>query len=473
MKFDIDVFISYSHLDNVGLPEEGRGWVDRFRDALQARLTQLLGRNVTIVLEEKLRGNDVVADDIANKVGRAAAFISIVSPRYAASEWARRELKLFADTQAATAVSANSRIFKVMKAPVPLEGQPSELNTIGYEFFRVDPDTGRVREFDPLLGDEAGKDFWARLDDLAHDLVNLAQSVTASPEAVRADRVLLGVSAPRRAAPASTFTARFVAYVEELEAVVQRQLRELNRDVEGGPHTVLGLTPDREAQWRIGAPVTVRVSGAHLRAESSTRTFEWNGRQNLVSFVIAVEPTAPACTIALCFEAFIEGISVAFIPVTLAIGPEGGAPEVEMVRQPLRSSAFASYASDDAPQVALCLSALQRWQPGLDIFMDCLDLTPNAAWQHELERVIPSKETFLLFWSVNASQSPWVAWELGQAKASKGLEWIRPMPIDDPAIAPPPDDLKHLHFGDRYLIAREALRRRQDRARESQARPTS
>ena len=92
-----------------------------------------------------------------------------------------------------------------------------------------------------------------------------------------------------------------------------------------------------------------------------------------------------------------------------------------MVSQPVLSSAFASYASHDASLVALCLSALKRWDPGLDIFMDCLDLTPNEEWQGELQRVIPSKEVFLLFWSVSASESPWVAWELQQAKASKGL----------------------------------------------------
>jgi putative heme iron utilization protein len=69
---------------------------------------------------------------------------------------------------------------------------------------------------------------------------------------------------------------------------------------------------------------------------------------------------------------------------------------------------------------------------------------------------------FLLFWSLSARESRWVACELQQAKASKGLDWIRPMPIDDPATAPPPEDLKHLHFGDRYLIARDAFLRRKN-----------
>ena len=91
--------------------------------------------------------------------------------------------------------------------------------------------------------------------------------------------------------------------------------------------------------------------------------------------------------------------------------------------------------------------------------MDCLDLTPNENWKHQLEQVIPTKDAFLLFWSTSASKSPWVAWELQHARSTKGLEWIRPMPIDDPETAPPPDFLQHLHFRDKYLIARQAFLR--------------
>ena len=436
MKLDIDVYVSYAHLDNLQLTEGDEGWVQRFRRALQMRLTQLLGREAIVVLEDKLRGHDVIADDdVINKVERAGAFVSIVSPGYVRSQWTRKELELFAGMQSQRGLSGNPRIFKVLKAPVPLAQQPPELQSLGYEFFAVDADTGRVREFGPPFGNNADRDFWLRLDDLAHDLASVLEAVE-SPAAAPAERVLLGVSAPVHTTPGSTFTARFVAYSKDFEAIVQRQLLELDRDVEGGSHAVLGLTPDREGHWRIGTPVTVRVSGAHIRAEPSTRAFEWNGSENLLSFVLEVEPQAPACVIPLCFEAFIEGVSVAFIPLSVTIGAEREAREVGTFSQPVLSSAFASYASHDASLVALCLSALKRWDPGLDIFMDCLDLTPNEEWQGELKRVIPSKEVFLLFWSVSASKSPWVAWELQQAKASKGLGWIRPMPIEDPAIVP-------------------------------------
>ena len=104
----------------------------RFRRALQIRLTQLLGREANVWLDDKLRDNDVIAaDDVINKVERAAAFVSIVSPRYVASEWARKELELFVGTHATRDPSGKSRIFKVMKAPVPLDRLPSALRYPG------------------------------------------------------------------------------------------------------------------------------------------------------------------------------------------------------------------------------------------------------------------------------------------------------------------------------------------------------
>ena len=480
MAFDIDVYVSFAHLDNRSVVPDDQGWVAKFQRALELRLSQVLGRRAVVHWDPGLRGNDVSADELRPQLARTVAFVAIVSPRYVASRWAQHELATFAKIAAEHGVSAGQgRLFKVLKDPVPIAQHPPELqNQLGYEFFSVDPDTGKMREGD------VERDFWRRLDDLVHDIAGVLQPLQErapySPPASKPlqdlpgsdsrERVQLGVSAPYEATPGGVFTARFVAYVDELSDVVAEQLRGLDANVDGGSHAVLGVAPDRAAGWRVGAPITVRVSGEHLRAQPSTRSFEWNGRQNLLSFLVTVDSNAPTDQVALCFEAFIEGVSVAFIPLILTIGDSGRTRELGLTREPVASTAFASYASADSPVVAACLSALQRWDPGLDIFMDCLDLTPNAEWQEELQRVIPTRETFLLFWSVKASQSRWVAWELQHAKASKGLGWIRPMPLDDPAIAPPPDDLKHLHFRDRYLMAREAFRRRADHAGNSAGR---
>jgi TIR domain len=278
-------------------------------------------------------------------------------------------------------------------------------------------------------------------------------SVPAEPEVAA---VLLGVSAPRRLAPGETASARFVAYVEALEERVRKQLEELGGDEE---RSALGISPDRAARWKVGTPVTVRLDGGpHISVRPAEASFEWNGRSNLVSFALAVVPAIPARHVQLKFEAFIEGIPVAFIPIDVAVAQAADPTPATVSGRPA-TTAFASYSSLDAQQVALCLSALSRWDAGLTIFMDCLDLKPNEPWRRELERVIPKQDSFLLFWSANAMKSKWVDWEWRHASATKGIDVIRPFPLEDPAVAPPPMELEHLHFRDRYMMAREALAR--------------
>jgi hypothetical protein len=64
----------------------------------------------------------------------------------------------------------------VLKTPVPLDTHPPELRSLlGYEFFKIDPETGRVRELDEIFGPEAQRDFWLKLDDLAHDICYLLE----------------------------------------------------------------------------------------------------------------------------------------------------------------------------------------------------------------------------------------------------------------------------------------------------------
>jgi hypothetical protein len=88
-----------------------------------------------------------------------------------------------AEEQGGVIVRNKSRIFKVLKTPVPLNAQPEELrSTLGYEFFKVEPDTGRTRELDRIFGPEAEKDYWLKLDDLAHDIATILEDLRRDPE---------------------------------------------------------------------------------------------------------------------------------------------------------------------------------------------------------------------------------------------------------------------------------------------------
>jgi hypothetical protein len=485
-QFATDVYISFALLDNAEPVEGGQRWVTAFKRALEDRLTRRLGRTAIVHFDSKLQASDVFDNSKEQRLRDTAVFISIVSPTYVRSEWALGELNTFRKEANRSEIPVDHRVLKVLKTPVPVEQQPEGLQSLGaYEFFSADPETREVRELDPGSAPRGASRFFEEIDRLADDiagrtpLMSLAKtelgagrdaSGAPSPpqppgvhaeEPAAAEPVLLGVAAPRHARRGSTFPARFVAYLEHLEDRVGQQLRDLDASAaDESVRAVLGLTPDTGGRWTIGTPVTVRAFGQHVGVEPSSRSFEWNGRHNLVAFLVSVDTDAPAGTMPLTFEVFIEGVSIAMIPISVTIGDGTKAAEAAVAVAVSPSTAFASYSSKDAAQVTLCLSALKRWDPGLDVFVDCLDLTPNQQWQRELERVIPTKETFLLFWSVNASQSPWVAWELREAESTKGLDWIRPMPIDDPAVAPPPAELKHLQFDDRYLIARQAFLRR-------------
>ena len=185
MNYDGDAFISYAHLDNVELTEGHKGWVANLHRALEIRVAQLLGKPSSIWWDPKLQGNDYFADTLTERLQHVAALVSVVSPRYVKSEWGRRELVEFckaAGQQGGLRVRDKARIFKVVKTPVPLELHPPELQSLlGYEFFKVDPDTGKVRELDEIFGPEAERDFWIKLDDLAHDVCCLLEML-AEPE---------------------------------------------------------------------------------------------------------------------------------------------------------------------------------------------------------------------------------------------------------------------------------------------------
>jgi hypothetical protein len=179
MNFDGDAFISYAHLDNVELIEGHKGWVSNLHRALEVRVGQLLGKAPHIWRDPKLQGNDLFAETLMERLRRVAALVPVISPRYVKSEWTRKELGAFwraAKEQGGIRFHDKVRIFKVLKTPVPIELHPPELQPLlGYEFFKVDPETGRVRELDEVFGPEATRDFWLRLDDLAHDICCLLE----------------------------------------------------------------------------------------------------------------------------------------------------------------------------------------------------------------------------------------------------------------------------------------------------------
>lgn len=221
----------------------------------------------------------------------------------------------------------------------------------------------------------------------------------------------------------------------------------------------MDIPPDREPRWRIGAPVTIRLTGAHVTIMPGERSFEWNGRENLASFAVQVNGDAPNGTLQLCFHVFLGPVQIAFMPLGVAIAAGAGDAQTPRLDVRAPSSVFASYSSKDAEPVTRSLSTLTRWAPTLDIFQDCLDLKTNDAFKPQLAKEIAARDVFLLFWSRNASASKWVLWEFQTAQVKPGLNAILPMPLEDPAIAPPPPGFEDKHLRDRFMLAGYGLQK--------------
>jgi hypothetical protein len=257
MKFEGDAFISYAHLDNIALSDEHKGWVSNLRRALEIRVAQLLGKQSQIWWDPKLQGNDVFAETLIAQLQRVASLVPVISPRYVKSEWGRKELTEFckaAETQGGMHIEDKARIFKVMKTPVPLDMHPPELQPLlGYEFFKVDPNTGRFRELDEIFGPEAERDFWLKLDDLAHDMCRLLEMLDK----------------PRQPSDA-TGGAVFLA---ETTSDLREQREATKRDLQQHGHTVLPARSLPLAGAEVAAAVREDLARCRMSIHMIGRTY--------------------------------------------------------------------------------------------------------------------------------------------------------------------------------------------------------
>lgn len=265
--------------------------------------------------------------------------------------------------------------------------------------------------------------------------------------------VLLSASAPRESEPGASFTAVLIAYVAASRTSAHQKLASLG---EPGDRRVDDVAA---SAWVPGAPIMVRLSAEGASVIPTEIRFAWSGTENLAAFNVTAAARSGCGEATLCFEVFVADVLVAFIPMQVKLLSGHVTRASNRVEAAVPKSAFASYASKDAEPVTQRLSTLSRWSPGLDIFQDCLDLKPGERFKPQLAKQIAARDVFLLFWSRSAATSQWVKWEYTTAIDQKGLSAILPMPLEDPAIAPPPPELAEQHLRDRYMLAGYGLAR--------------
>jgi hypothetical protein len=224
-----DIFISYTHKDNLSLTDEELGWVDRFHRAIQVRLTQLLGRESAVFYDSAvMSGSDRLTPKIESEVRDTKVLISIVSPGYLRSSWCNAELELFARTSlpehSSAELDTKSRIIKVVKLPVELALEKQATvdlsDVLGHEFYQMDK-RGIPCEVDAEPPDH--REFVRRVNELAYDIRNML-SMLGDEEAARPDPV----------APSGR-----VVYLAETTSDLAEDAERLRRALQQYGHTVL------------------------------------------------------------------------------------------------------------------------------------------------------------------------------------------------------------------------------------------
>ncbi len=159
--FTNDIFISFSHVDNLN------GWVEGFHKHLDIRLRQL-GVQVNIWRDTKLRGTDIFSDEIFEQLKQTALLISIVSPQGINSRWCedeRQAFERFAALNGGFRFGNHLRAIKVVKTPLPGDQHRDLFETLGFEFYRRETQSHRFHEFD-----QSSPEFHHVLDELAQDI---------------------------------------------------------------------------------------------------------------------------------------------------------------------------------------------------------------------------------------------------------------------------------------------------------------
>ncbi len=180
-----DVLLSYASIDDQPLLDGKPGWVSQLHRNLEVRVEQLSGEKVQIARLPEAAISKAIEGELLERLPKVKAMISVVSPPFIKSEICRKEVEEFWHRVKQTGglwVEDKARLLKILKTAVADREMPPQLADIfnplfGFEFFELDPTTGRVREFDETFGPALKQRFFERVYDVSYDLCQVLKAM--------------------------------------------------------------------------------------------------------------------------------------------------------------------------------------------------------------------------------------------------------------------------------------------------------
>ncbi|MCC6587560.1 MAG: toll/interleukin-1 receptor domain-containing protein [Bryobacterales bacterium] len=261
----------------------------------------------------------------------------------------------------------------------------------------------------------------------------------AEPPPPQSDLVHFSITAPDKVIPGETFELLVWAHLNEQRDEMLRLAREAQGD---------GLTVKSKGPTKVerGAELRIALSIDKADVDPAEDTLLWAGEIANTAFLVTAH--AGIAKLAGKVGVFVGPVRIALLVFTLDVN---GLDQ----REQLHKSAFASYASADRDEVLRVIQGLEKAAPQLDIFLDVATLRAGDKWEQRLWDEIPARDVFYLFWSHNAQKSEWVEKEWRCALKARGTDFIDPVPLEGPDLAPPPKELSDRHFNDWTLAFRK------------------
>jgi hypothetical protein len=258
------------------------------------------------------------------------------------------------------------------------------------------------------------------------------------------EQVEFAVFSPERIAPKSFFVLDVWAYFPHQYSYIIQIAKTLGRE------NVLGRKLGVPVKRGAFLTITTEIHG--LDVHEPIGKINWNGSPTNASFIVNVPEGVKVGSYPGKVFIGYQGITIAKIVFLITIASEASSDYTDHSEKIIYPrTAFASYASENRAQILARIQGMKKIAPNLDVFIDVFSLRSGQNWLNKLEEHVPTKDIFYLFWSKPAACSVWVEREWKLALQRRGMDYIDPVPLEDPENAPPPRKLSSLHFNDAYL----------------------
>jgi hypothetical protein len=182
-QFELDLFVSYAHVDDEPVAGVENGWVTNFVFCVKTLLARKLGREdaYAMWMDHDLRNAEPITPQILERVRRSAMLVIMLSPGYVASTWCRQERDAFFGM---IREHGPRTVFVVELDPVDVTSRPQELSDINpFRFWVRNPRGGatRILGYPRLNPDD--HEYYGAIDDLVHEIVDEMRRQAARPDA--------------------------------------------------------------------------------------------------------------------------------------------------------------------------------------------------------------------------------------------------------------------------------------------------